>query len=116
MAEIQSDPIATHKRILDRKFDAAAWGLFFVWVGVALLANLSWGTALVGVGVIILGAQLARTYFALGLERFWLVAGILFVLGGAWELFRVQVGLVPILCIVVGIALLVSALTGSQNN
>jgi hypothetical protein len=36
------------------------------------------------------------------------VVGALFLLGGIWELFQVQVGLVPILLIVAGGALLLS--------
>jgi hypothetical protein len=103
-------------RILARKLDAAGWGLFFIWIGIALLANIGWGLGLLGVGIITLGVQAARKYFALTLEGFWVVVGLLFVLGGIWELLSVQVGLVPILLIVVGAVLLVSALTGRPRD
>jgi hypothetical protein len=59
------------------------------------------------VGIISLGAQAARKYFALKSEGFWVAVGILFVVGGVWGLFNVQHGLLPILCIVAGAALLV---------
>ncbi len=106
------NPPAAHKAnttVLDRRLDAAAWGLFFLWTGVALLAGLSWGVALLGVGIITLGAQWARKYFGLTLETFWVVVGLLFLAGGAWELLSLRVGLVPIVLIVAGVALLVSA-------
>ncbi len=99
-----------------QKMDAIAWGLFFVWVGIALLANLSWGIGLLGVGVIVLGGQAARKYLALSFEAFWVIVGVLFVLGGIWELFHVRVGLIPIVCIVAGVVLLLSALRGKQKE
>ena len=96
--------------IIGKKLDAAAWGLFFVWVGVALIANLGWGLGLLGIGIITLGVQLARKYFGLAAEGFWVVVGLLFVVGGAWDILAVQVSLVPIVLIVAGAALLLSAL------
>jgi hypothetical protein len=96
--------------VVTHKLDAAAWGLFFVWVGVALLANIGWGLGFLGVGVITLGGQLARKYFNLGVEGFWVVVGLLFVLGGVWEFLGIQFSLVPLVLIVAGVALLLSAM------
>ena len=101
---------------LTRKLEAVGWGLFFIWVGAALFAHLGWGVGLLGVGIITLGAQVARWYFALKLEGFWVVVGFLFMVNGIWELFRVQIGLVPILCIIAGFALLVSIFVGRARN
>lgn len=109
MTHVEHMP-AANTPVVAHKLDAAAWGLFFVWVGVALIANFGWGVGLLGVGVITLGGQLARKYFGLAIERFWVVAGLLLVLGGVWELLGLQFSLVPILLIVAGVALLVSAL------
>ncbi len=95
-----------------QRLEGLVWGLFFVWIGIALLANLGWGIALLGVGILILGAQMARKYMAQGLESFWVLVGIFFVLGGIWMLLGIQVSLIPIFCIVVGLALLGSALIG----
>ena len=108
MTHVEHMP-AANTLVVTHKLDAAAWGLFFVWVGVALIANLGWGLGLLGVGVITLGGQLARKYFSLTVERFWVVVGLLFVLGGVWELLGLQFSLVPILLIVAGVALLLSA-------
>ena len=101
---------------LNKKLDAAAWGIFFIWTGIAFLADVGWGAGLLGVGIITLGAQVARRYFALKFEGFWLAVGFLFVVGGFWKLVNVQLGLLPILCIVAGIALLASIFVGRARN
>ena len=114
--------MATHvigtaeRHVTAHKLDAIGWGLFFIWVGIAFLANLSWGEGLVGVGVLVLGGQLARKSLGLTFESFWAVVGALFVIGGVWELFSVRVSLIPILCIVAGVALVTSALFGRARE
>ncbi len=116
MAESDDDRRVANTRALTKKLEAAGWGLFFIWIGIALLADVGWGVGLVGVGIIILGAQVSRRYLALKPEGFWVVVGFLFVVGGIWELFNVQLALVPILCIVAGVALLASALGGRPRE
>jgi len=103
------------RRELTGKLEAVGWGLFFIWMGVALFAHLGWGTGLLGVGIITLGVQAARKYFGLKLEGFWVAVGFLFVVGGVWKLFNIHLGLLPILCIVAGVALLGSRLVGSRE-
>ncbi len=116
MAESDYDQGVANRHALSKKLEAAAWGLFFIWIGIALLADVGWGVGLLGVGIIILGAQASRRYLALKLEGFWVVVGFLFVVGGIWELFNVQIALVPLLCIVAGVALLASALRGRPRE
>lgn len=108
MTHVEHVP-AMDTMIVAKKLDAVGWGLFFVWVGVALFADVGWGLGLLGVGIITLGGQLARKYFGLAFEGFWAVVGLLFVVGGVWELLGVRFSLVPIVLIVAGIALLLSA-------
>ena len=115
MAESNLDQRLTNKHVLNKKLESAAWALFFIWIGVALFAHVGWGTGLLGVGVITLGAQVARKYFTLKLEGFWVAVGFFFVAGGVWKLFNVQLGLLPILCIVAGVALLVFTLVGGRE-
>jgi hypothetical protein len=93
---------------LRRRLDAAGWGLFIIWVGVALLMSLEWGVGLVGVAAVIFLKQAARRHFGFRIERFWVVVGALFFLGGIWELNQIQMGLAPILMIFAGSALLLS--------
>lgn len=108
MASVEHAPGA-NSLLLARRLDVVAWGLFFIWIGVALLAGFGWGLVLLGVGVVALGAQLARKSFGLTFEGFWTVVGILFVVGGISELTSVRIGWIPILLIVAGAALLASA-------
>jgi len=109
------EPRGINKVHLAQKLDAAGWGLFFIWVGAALLLGLSWGVGLVGVAVITLGGQAARRYLGLGVQVFWVVVGLLFLVGGFWELYQVRVSLVPILLIIAGAALLAS-IFGSHRH
>jgi len=83
------DQNTTEKASLAKKLDVTGWGLFFIWIGIAFLANFG---------------------FAIGL----LVVGLLFVLGGIWELLQITFSLVPILIIVAGVVMLISALWGKR--
>ena len=116
MTDRNPDQTTVNRRALNRKLEATGWGLFFIWMGIALFAHIGWGAGLLGVGIITLGAQAARKYFDLKLEGFWVAVGFLFVVGGICKLFNVHLGLVPILCIVAGIALLVSIFVGRARN
>jgi len=91
-----------------RKLDAIGWALFFIWVGVAWIANVGFGVGLLGVAVIILGMQVIRRHLGINLEFFWIIVGIGFGIGGLWEYLDVQTPLAPIVLIIAGIALLVS--------
>ena len=100
---------------LHRRVSGFAWGLLFVWVGVALLAQVGWGFGLLGVGVIILGAQAVRRYVVgLPFEVFTVAVGVLFAIGGIWELFNLQLALVPVLLVLAGLALMLSALVSRR--
>ncbi len=93
----------------EKMLDGIAWGLFFLWAGVAWLIGIPWSAGLVVTGLIILGAQMARRSFNLDVETFWIAVGILFVLGGIWQSFDVGVGFVPVVFLLAGMALLLSA-------
>jgi hypothetical protein len=102
-------------RAIARKLEALGWGLFFIWIGIALLVNLGWGVGILGVGILTLGVQIARKYLALQFDTFWIVVGTLFVLAGIWELLSLRISLIPIICIVAGAVLLLSALAGKTR-
>ena len=99
-----------NQRRMAARLHAAGWGAFFLWVGIALLANVEWGVGLLGVGLITLAGQAARSHFELPLEGFWLFVGTMFCLGGVWELFQVELHLAPVLMVIAGVGLLLSAL------
>lgn len=106
MSSLNGSETRQDSRALDRKIDAMAWGLVFVWVGVAMLAHLGWGIGFIGVGAIALGAQAWRRRVRERVDRFSLIVGAFFVLVGIWNLFNVRVDLVPVLFILAGLALL----------
>jgi hypothetical protein len=116
MEERNHDQRLKSEKVLNKKLDAVGWGLFFVWVGIAFVADVGWGAGLLGVGIITLGGQVMRKYFALGVEVFWVMVGFFFLLGGVWELFNVRLDLMPILCIVAGVVLLVSLLVRKPGD
>jgi hypothetical protein len=91
-----------------RKVDAIGWALFFIWVGIAWIANVGFGVGLLGVAAIILGMQAIRRLLGINVEFFWIAVGIGFGIGGLWEYLDVQTPLAPIVLIIAGIALLVS--------
>lgn len=112
MATVQQPPITEGHEHGHRQLSAISWGLLFIWVGVAALFGVGWGYGLLGVGVIILGTQLGHLMLGEGrVDWFSTIVGVMFVLGGVWALFGIQVSLVPILVIVAGVALMLSALT-----
>ena len=93
-----------------KKLDAVGWAIFFIWAGVAWIANVGFGIGLIGVAAIILGKQAIRRLLGFNLEFFWIVVGIGFAIGGLWEYLEVQTPLAPIILIIAGIALLVSVI------
>jgi len=96
--------------IAPHRLNAIGSGLFFMWIGVVLFAHFGWGIGLLGVGVLMLGGQGVRTLMGLKLVTLWGDVGVLFVLGGVWDLLSFRVRLAPILCILAGLFLVVSAL------
>ena len=101
-----------HRPVELRRIQGLAWGLFFIWIGIVLLASISWGVGLLGIGILIFAGQLTRKQMGHELEAFWLVVGTFFVLGGIWMLLGIQVSLIPICSILAGAVLLVTALFG----
>jgi hypothetical protein len=51
------------RKRLARRLDSLGWGLFFIWIGIAFLADVGWGVGFIGVGIIILGGLGGREYF-----------------------------------------------------
>jgi hypothetical protein len=90
--------------------DAIGWALFFIWVGVAWITNVSIGAGLIGVAVITLGMQVLRRLLGSHAELFWIIVGLGFAIGGLWKLLNIQTPLTPIVLIVAGVALLVSTI------
>ena len=97
-----------------KNLEAVGWALFFIWIGIAMLADFGFAIGLFGVGIITLGSQTARKYFNFKVEGFWVIAGLLFVLSGIWELLKIEFDLLPILIIVAGLVILISVIRGKK--
>lgn len=108
----QTNP--TEQDELSKKFDAVGWALFFIWVGVAVLADVGWGWGLLGVAAIILGETVIRWNMSLNIEGFWVVVGLMFLAGGLWEMFQVPWPLAPILIIGCGLVVLWGVVSGKH--
>ncbi len=109
-----SKPNASSKD-MERLFDSAGWGLFFLWIGIAVLAQMGWGVGILGFGLISLGMQIARVYSNLPVNRFGLILALCFVVTGALQVFNIQIGktpmeayIVPGLFIIAGVTILLS--------
>jgi len=89
------------------KFDAAGWALFFIWVGIAWLAEVSLAVGLLGVAGITLGMQAIRKISGVRVEGFWVLVGLGFAVAGSWQWFDVGKPLAPIVLIAIGVALFV---------
>ena len=97
------------ERALEHKVGIGSWGLFFIWLGLGLLLDVDDAIWLLGVAAIVLGTQVLKSRLELKVEGFWIVVGLCFLLGGVWNLFSVTVSLVPVLLLLGGAALLVTA-------
>lgn len=89
------------------KFEAIGWALFFIWIGVAWIADVGLGVGLLGVAAIIIGMQVVRKVSDVPVEGFWVLVGLGFAVAGFWQWYDFQLPLAPIVFIVVGVAMLI---------
>jgi hypothetical protein len=87
--------------------DIVGWAVFFIWIGIAWLLELSLGWGIVGTGILVLALQALHAAFHVHVEAFWVIAAIAFIVGGFWELWEVAIPLAPVALIGIGIALLI---------
>ena len=91
----------------NRRLEAIAWGAFFVWWGVTeLIPALPEGIGAIGIGVILLGLNAARSVNGIPASGFTTTLGILALVLGALEISRLILRL-PFELPVFGILLIV---------
>lgn len=95
-----------------RQLDAIAWALLIIWIGVAVLANVGWGWALLGTSGVVLGAQAALWLRGETVDSFAIACGIVFLVGGVWIVLGLTWPLAPALLILLGLGLLWNAVVG----
>jgi hypothetical protein len=102
------------KRTLNKRLEAVGWGLFFIMIGGLWLVPgevLPEGTWLIGVGVIMLGLNLARYMNGIKMSWFTIVLGVLALAAGLGDYVGVELPLIPIVIVLVGLSIIVGVLT-----
>lgn len=96
-----------------RDFEAMAWGALFIWWGITELVNfLPNGTGAIGIGVILIGLNVARSLNGIPVSGFSTTLGVLALVWGGLELIGAVLALpfelpiFAILLIVLGVFLL----------
>ena len=106
---------------MHRNFETIAWSMFFIWWGVTELFNFPAGIDAVGIGLILLGLNAARSLNGIPTSGLTITLGILALVWGGLELAQSVLALpfempvFAILLIVLGVILLARELQ-SRNE
>jgi hypothetical protein len=110
-------------RKLNPDLGTIAWGAFFILWGITeLFPSLPNGTGAVGIGIILIGLNLARLWKREPIGGFTTTFGILALLAGSLQLARpylhlsFELPIFAILLLALGLILLGGALNGSKNH
>ena len=105
---------------LNRNYDAIGWGALLIWWGITnLVTSLPNGAGGIGIGLILIGVNLARLLNGISLNGFSTTIGILALIWGGLELagallsLPFELPIFAILLIVLGIIVLVPVFTKS---
>jgi len=101
---------------LGRRLETAAWGLFFVWLGVIWFAEVGWYWGMIGIGAIFLGEAMIRGVYDLKVSGVAVMFGILFLGGGIWGLAAAPFALLPTLFVLFGLAMVWRAVMSSLRR
>jgi len=67
-------------------------------------------------GASTLGAQAGRSAFALALEGFWVLAGVVMVAGGVWSVLALTIPMAPLVFAGLGAVLIIGAVLGRRGD
>lgn len=77
----------SNRQKLNHRFEVLAWGAFFIWWGITeLFPSLPEGLGAIGIGLILLGLNMARSLNGIPASGFTTTLGILGLVLGALEL------------------------------
>jgi hypothetical protein len=107
---------------INRNYDAIAWGTIFIWWGITeLFKSLPDGIGAIGIGLILLGVNAARSRNGIAVSKFSTTLGVLALVWGGLELAGVVLSLpfeIPVFAItliVLGGIILAEGLSGNKN-
>ena len=110
-------------RVVNRSFDTVAWGAFFIWWGITeLFPVLPHGIGAVGIGLILLGLNAARSRNGIPTSGFTTTLGVLALILGGLELassalsLPFEIPVFAILLIVLGMIVLGRELRQSSTS
>lgn len=97
-----------------RTLTTVAWGLFFILVGGAWIYgetyHIDMGTVIaLGIGLILIGLNLARRSIGVKMSRFSLGIGILALLIGLARYFGLKLDVLPLIIILIGLFVIAEA-------
>jgi hypothetical protein len=105
------------KRLLDRQLEGISWALFLIMIGgLWLIPNVPGGLWLIGVGLIMLGLNVARYLKGIRVHAFSSVLGALALLLGVAELLGLGLPVLPILLIVIGASIIFDVIVSSATR
>jgi hypothetical protein len=109
-------------RTLNSSFEMAAWGALFIWWGITELFNfLPTGIGAIGIGLILLGLNVARSLNGIHTKGFTTILGILALVWGGLELassvfaLPFELPVFEILLITLGVILLGREIVRTRN-
>ena len=109
-------------RTLNKRYETVAWGTFFILLGVTgLIPGVPEGTGTLGIGIILLGLNIARYFSNIPTSGFTITLGIIAMVLGIADVLRavlrlpIELPFFPILLITIGVIWLVRASTNSKR-
>jgi hypothetical protein len=111
-----------NSRTMNRRFEIAAWGVFFIWLGVTSLFRFPDGAGTFGIGLILLGLNAARYFSHIPTSNLTIALGVLALVLGAFDIARaifslsIELPVFPILLIVLGAVMLWRELARRQAS
>lgn len=101
---------------ISERLDGISWAFFFIWIGVALLADMGWAWTLAGVAVIILSTQAASFINSGRVHGLWVACGAALLAISAWILLGLKWPLSALLLILLGGAIFVKTLIDAYRR
>jgi hypothetical protein len=108
---------------INRYFETIGWGALFVWWGIMeLVKGLPNGVGAIGIGLILIGLNIARALNRIPTSGFTTFLGILALVWGGLDLASVtlslpfEISVFPVLLIVFGIFTLVREWAGNKSQ
>ena len=98
------------KKSLAHTIDSLGWAVFFIWIGIALLAGIDFTWSLIGTALIILGVQAALRFKGESIDVFVLAVGIVLLVGTIADAYGSPWFLIPAFLVLIGLAMLANTL------